>query len=127
MSELDVLIRDYNRKAAGVGGILRDCVLDLDHSVTLAVVRRIVDESPRMRSIIRRYYDVHTPNSVPIQVIEGDQSPSLSGTPPHYVFPGGRWVRHPGAARRSGYRVEYVRDTRVVTVGHLWVIDALAD
>ena len=56
-----------------------------------------------------------------VAVVPGNQAPTLTGEGAHTTFRTGGECRHPGAAIRRGYRLDYHPSTWMVNVGADWV------
>ncbi len=84
-------------------------------------------KSGRLRSYLRGRCGVR---SCPVALVgyeRRDQAPTVTGEPPRHEFRGGGECKYPGAAMRAGYKVDYVADTRAVTVGVKWLADRLEE
>lgn len=57
-----------------------------------------------------------------VSVTAGDPAPKSSGEAGYTQFKDGGLCRFPGAARRAGYRIEYVPSTLAISVGVEWLI-----
>jgi len=78
--------------------------------------------SRRARVRCHQIRDTTCPPAVPVSVAPGDAGPTMSGEPPRSEFKNGGVCQYPGAARRAGYKIRYIPDTRVVTVGARFVL-----
>ncbi|MBX9623820.1 MAG: hypothetical protein K2X82_08390 [Gemmataceae bacterium] len=63
--------------------------------------------------------------AIPIEPDGSADTPHLVGEQGYHVFKNGGRVSHPGAARRAGHKIRYVRSTLAVAVGLGWLVKQL--
>ena len=73
-----------------------------------------------LRTTIRKLVGV--PWSCPIELVDGDKSPSYEGEEHYYVTPSGEYVRYPNAYRRAFGKPIYCHSTLRIEVGIDWLL-----
>jgi uncharacterized protein (TIGR02996 family) len=73
-------------------------------------------------SICRRVRRAASARCCPVKCIPGNSPPTFVGESGYQTFKSGGRAFAPGAARAHGYRLNYIRSTRMVTVGFSWLV-----
>lgn len=82
--------------------------------------RRVEATQRRLRRIAREAAGAH--RSCPVDVVEGDAAPRLTGESWYFRTRGGAHIRHPSAYSRRGWsNMVYESSTLAVAVGREWL------
>jgi hypothetical protein len=77
--------------------------------------------TPSARTLIRKLADADGQHRYPVDVIQGDDAPALTGRGWYYTTKTGRPVYHPSAYMKAYGKPVYHASTRRVEVGEGWI------
>ena len=104
-----------------VNAVVRQATVEAIHRAAVAAVAADTAAGRQLREAIRVAAECRVV-TVPVEVEQGDAAPQLVGEEGYHTFKDSNRVCHyPGSARMHGYKTEYHRSTRRVTVGANWL------
>ena len=102
--------------------VVRQATVEANHRAAVAAVTADTAAGRQLRAAIRVAAECRVV-TVPVEVEQGDAAPQLVGEEGYHTFKDSNRVCHyPGSARMHGYKTEYHRSTRRVTVGENWLV-----